>query len=201
MQCYIDDIHIWMIANFLKCNGDKTEILLIGSHRQRASISLDGITIDNAIISPSAAACNLGIIFDSKMSLVPQVGAVCKSVRYYLHIIGRIRRFLTSQACELLMHALVTSRMDMYNGLLTGLPRCLTNRIQLCQNVTARIVNREKRPCHITPIWGPPLASSLEQSAVQDLVARLSSFTRHVSCLYQWVVALTHTRPLSPVCW
>ena len=96
------------------------------------------------------------------MSLVPQIGAVCKSVRYYLHIIGRIRRFLTRQACELLMHALVTSRMDMYNGLLHGLPRCLTNRIQRCQNVAARIVTCEKCACHVTPIlrvlhWLPVL--------------------------------------------
>ena len=87
------------------------------------------------------------------MSLVPQVGAVCKSVHYYLHIIGRIRCFLTRQAGELLVHALVTSRMDMYNGLLIGLPRCLTKRIQRCQNVVARIVTCEKCACHITPIF------------------------------------------------
>ena len=129
MQHCIEDIHNWMRANFLKCNGNKIEILLIGSQRQTASISLDGITIDNAVISPSAAARNPGVIFDSKMSLVTQVGAVCKSVRYDLHIIGRIRRCLTRQTCKLLVHALVTSRMDMYNGLLIGLPRCLTNRI------------------------------------------------------------------------
>ena len=87
-------IRIWMRASFLKCNGDKTEILLIGSQRHTASISLDGITIDNAVISPSTAARNLGVISDSKMSLVPQVGAVCQSVRDYLHIIGRIRRYI-----------------------------------------------------------------------------------------------------------
>ena len=73
----------------------------------------------------------------------------------YPHIIGRIRRFLTKQACELLVHALMTSsRMDMYNGLLIGLPRCLTNRIQRCQDIAARIVTCEKRACHIAPILG-----------------------------------------------
>ena len=50
----------------------------------------------------------------------------------------------------------------MYNGLLTGLPQCLSNRILRCQNVAARIVTCEKRACHITPIFflggGPPLA-------------------------------------------
>ena len=153
-QRCIEDIRIWMRANLLKCSGDKTEVLLIGSQRQTGNISLDGITIDNVVISPSAAVYNLGVIFDPKMSLVPQVGAVCKSARYYLHIIGRIRRFLTRQACELLVHALVTSRVDMYTGLLIGLPRCLTNRIQRCQNVAARIVTCEKHACHITPIWG-----------------------------------------------
>ena len=55
-----------MRANFLKRNGNKTEILFIGSQRQTASISLDGITIDNAETSPSVAARNLGVIFDSQ---------------------------------------------------------------------------------------------------------------------------------------
>ena len=186
MQRCIEDICIWMRADFLKCNGDKTEILLIGSQRHTASISLDGITIDNAVISPSAAARNLGVIFDSKMSLVPQVGAVCKSVRYYLHIIGRIRRFLTRQACELYLHALVTSRTDMYNGLLIGLPRCLTNRIQRCQNVAARIVTCGKRGCHITPILGAlHWLPVLYRVQFKILLHVYRAFTRHVSCLYQ----------------
>ena len=33
MRRCIEDIRIWMRADFLKCNGDKTEILLIGSPR------------------------------------------------------------------------------------------------------------------------------------------------------------------------
>ena len=45
MQRCIEDIRIWMRANFFKCNGDKTEALLIGSQRHTASISLGGITI------------------------------------------------------------------------------------------------------------------------------------------------------------
>ena len=95
MQRCIEDIRIGMRANFLKCNGDKTEILLIGSQRHTESTSLNGITIDNAVIIPSAAVRNLGVILTPRCFLVPQVGAVCKSVSYYLHIIGRIRRFLT----------------------------------------------------------------------------------------------------------
>ena len=79
MQRCIEDIHIWMRANFLKCNRDKTELLLIGSQRQTASISLDGLSIDNAVISLSAAERNLGVIFYSKMSLVPQV-ELCASL-------------------------------------------------------------------------------------------------------------------------
>ena len=105
-----------------------------------------------ADIAPCGSVRNLGAVFDSKMSMESQVGAVCRSVRYHLHNIGKIRRFLTRQACEDLVHALVTSRLDMYNGLLYGLPQYLIDRLQRCQNVAARIIMCRKRSCHITPV-------------------------------------------------
>ena len=63
MQRCIEDIRIWMRANFLQCNGDKTEILLIGSQRQTASISLDERTI--AKCSNQSICCSAYITLES----------------------------------------------------------------------------------------------------------------------------------------
>ena len=50
------------------------------------------------------------------------------------------------------VHGLVTCRLELSNALLVGLPQRLVARIQLCQNISARIATCQKRTCHITPI-------------------------------------------------
>jgi hypothetical protein len=152
IQLCVQEVRAWMKENFLKCNDDKTEVVLIGSQRLLTKVRVDGITIGDVIIPPSGSVRNLGAIFDTGMTMEKHVGTVCKSVRYHLRNIGKIRRFLTREACERVVHALVTSRLDMYNALLCGLPLSLLGKVQRCQNVAARIVTCEKRYCHITPI-------------------------------------------------
>ena len=51
-----------------------------------------------------------------------------------------------------MVHALVTSRLDYCNSLLTGLPRTLLQKIQRVQNAAARVVTRTRRSEHITPV-------------------------------------------------
>lgn len=76
-------------------------------------MEVKSVQIGDANIEPSASVRNLGAVFDSRMTMVAHVGAVCKSVVcYHLYNIGKIRRFLTRDACEILVHALGTSRLD-----------------------------------------------------------------------------------------
>ena len=44
---------------------------------------------------------------------------IIKSCNFYIRNIGRIRQFLSKNACEMLVVALVTSRLDYCNSLLT----------------------------------------------------------------------------------
>ena len=60
-----------MRQNFLKFNDEKTEFLLFGSHQQLPKVSLPFITIGDSQITPSSQARNLGVIFDSTMTLKP----------------------------------------------------------------------------------------------------------------------------------
>ena len=46
----------------------------------------------------------------------------------------------------------MTSKLDFNNGLLTGIPRHLTNKLQTIQNAAARLIMRSKRQEHITPM-------------------------------------------------
>ena len=63
-----------------------------------------------------------------------------------------IRKYLSEETSEILVHAFISSKLDNCNSLLYGLPQHLLNRLRAIQNTAPRIVTLSKRFDHITPI-------------------------------------------------
>ena len=69
IEACLHDILTWMSLNKLKLNGDKTELLVIGS-RHRSVSQLLFFTADNgSAIEPSQFASNIGVIVDNKLNM------------------------------------------------------------------------------------------------------------------------------------
>ena len=143
-------IKSWMNANFLCLNGDKTELLLIASKFNLGKLDIPHINICGDKISPATKARNIGFIFDSIMDCRAQITQTCKSGWFHLSKIGKIRQYLDEGATKILVHAFITSRIDMNNCLYLGLPDNQIRKLQLLQNAAARIIMRLPKHCHIT---------------------------------------------------
>ncbi len=76
-----------------------------------------------------------------------------RSCRFALHNIRKIRPFLTEHAAQLLVQALVISRLDYCNALLAGLPSNTIKPLQMIQNAAARLVFNEPKRAHVTPLF------------------------------------------------
>ena len=63
-----------------------------------------------------------------------------------------LRKYLDPHATEPIVHSFVTSRLDMGNSLLFGLPQDQINRLKRIQNAAARLVTLTKKRSHKTPI-------------------------------------------------
>ncbi|KAI2645794.1 Nonribisomal peptide synthase notE [Labeo rohita] len=74
-------------------------------------------------------------------------------IKFALHNIRKIRPFLTEQATQLLVQALVISRLDYCNALLAGLPSCAIKPLQMIQNAAARLVFNKPKRAHVTPLF------------------------------------------------
>ena len=72
------------------------------------------------VIQPSYSARNIGVIFDYKLNIERQVTAICKSAFFHIQNISRIRKFLSVNSTEALVHVFVTCRLDNCNSLLCG---------------------------------------------------------------------------------
>ena len=64
--------------------------------------------------------------------------------------IRKIRRYLSEHSTQLLVQALVLSKLDYCNSLLAGLPACATRPLQRIQNAAARLVFNLPRCSHVT---------------------------------------------------
>ncbi len=135
------DISAWMKENHLQLNLAKTELLVFPA---TPTLQHDfTIQLGSSTITPSASVRNLGVIFDDQLTFKEHIAKTARSCRFALHNIRKIRPFLTEHAAQLLVQALVISRLDYCNALLAGLPSNTIKPLQMIQNAAARLVFNE----------------------------------------------------------
>ena len=147
----VNEMDSWMVANKLKRNCDKLELIIFSSpYKERPDLT--SLTIREEVINTSCKVRNIGVVFDESLSMAPQFAQLCKSSFYHLRKIARIRSYLTPETAKLLLHAFVTSKLDYCNSLLYGVPKYQILRLQRIQNVAARLVTATSRYDHISPV-------------------------------------------------
>ncbi len=145
------DISAWMKEHHLQLNLAKTELLVFPA---TPTLQHDfTIQLGSSTITPSASIRNLGVIFDDQLTFKEHIAKTARSCRFALHNIRKIRPFLTEHAAQLLVQALVISRLDYCNALLAGLPSNTIKPLQMIQNAAARLVFNEPKRAHVTPLF------------------------------------------------
>ena len=81
-----------------------------------------------------------------------QIYSVSRVNLFHLCNISYMRSLLSDDASSLLIHYLVTTRLDYCNILYHGLPKRLTNKLRRIQNIAARIPTRAPSYDHVKPI-------------------------------------------------
>uniref|UniRef100_A0A8C1VQ90 Reverse transcriptase domain-containing protein n=1 Tax=Cyprinus carpio TaxID=7962 RepID=A0A8C1VQ90_CYPCA len=145
------DISALMKEHSLQLNLAKTELLVF---RATPTLRHDfTIQLGSSTITPSTSVRNLGVIFDDQLIFKDHIAKTVRSCRFALHNIRKIRFFLTEHAAQLLVQALVISRLDFCNALLAGLPSSTIKSLQMIQNAAARLVFNEPRRAYVTPLF------------------------------------------------
>ena len=88
-------VSTWLSANLFSLNQSNTEFLLIGLPKQLSKISHPTLFMpSNVTITPTDAARNLGVIFDSSLTMSDHISSVFKSCFLAIRDLRRIRNTL-----------------------------------------------------------------------------------------------------------
>jgi len=145
LSCCVEDIRSWMNQNKLKLNDSKTEFFIATSSQNMNRLTDTTIRIGTTEISPAATIRNLGVVFDSNMTMSSHITSLCKSVNFILWNISRIRKFIDQDTCNTLMRTLVLSKLDYANALLLGCKQTDISRLQRLHNKAACIIYQVPR--------------------------------------------------------
>ena len=66
---------------------------------------------------------------------------LCSKAFYQLHKLKRIRKFLTNETMQTVVHVFITSNSDYCDSPLCGMPRHLIDRLMHVQNAAARVLS------------------------------------------------------------
>jgi hypothetical protein len=141
-----------MDRNMLNLNKDKFEFIVFHPPHQCLNPLDFAINIGKNSFTPSSCVKNLGVYQDECLTMEKHVSLVTRNCYHQIRSIGRIRDYISTDACRALVQSTVTSRLDYCNVLLHNLPQSLLRRLQLVQNTCARLITRTRRRDSISPV-------------------------------------------------
>ena len=139
------------------CKIDKTPISLL----------------DGSVIIPSTQMRTLGVILDNKLTMLPHAKNVMRGCFYHLRRLRSSRSSLTDSAAKIIVHALISSRIDYCNSLLFGVSAAVSQRLQSVLNSSARLITCRQRFDHVTPALHDELHWLPIQQRIQYEIALL----------------------------
>ena len=122
LQATIDLVSQWMSSNLVSLNQSKTEFLHIGFPAELPKISHPSLLMPcNAIITPTSSARNLGVLFDSTLSISDHISSVSKSCFLSIRDLRRIRNTFDYTTAHTIATSLTHSNLDYCNSLFLNL--------------------------------------------------------------------------------
>ena len=151
MSSCLSALHVWLKANKLHLNAQKSKVIWLGTKPRLASISQEPLRVDDLTIQPVPSIQCLGFTIDSTLSFSNHVSRTLSSCFGTLRQLRSIRRSITQPLAAYLVTSLVFPRLDYCISCLSGLPDNLCVRLQSIIHASARFVDNLPLSAHISP--------------------------------------------------
>ena len=142
-------LRLWFAQNSLTINPSKSVSTVFSTAQRIKKLNTTGIktvSVAGSSIQIENDSTTLGVIFDSTLSFNKHVKQTVRSSNYHLRALRHIRHILTDDNAKTIGAALVHSKLDYANAILSDTSQENIKTLQRVQNSLARIVASPKRP-------------------------------------------------------
>ncbi len=98
LNCELELVHDWLVANKLTLNVEKTEYMIIGSYKKLSNIQNQSeikIKLGGKEITRTNATKSLGVIIDEHLRWKEQIDSISTKVSRAIGIIRRVKKCFT----------------------------------------------------------------------------------------------------------
>src|SRR6218665_2935534 len=133
-----------------KCH--KTELIWFDRRSRVVDNTTKHLNLDpQCSIPPSDVVRDLGVLLDCKLNMTQHVSSTARRCFFHLLRIRQVRRCLDETCRRILVQALVISRLDYCNSVLSGLPSSTLQPLSSVLHTAARLIKDLSPRDHITP--------------------------------------------------
>src|SRR6218665_1562475 len=156
MAACIHHIQSWCASMRLKLNATKTELIWFDRRSRLVDNSTTHLNLDpQCSIPPFDVVCDLGVLMDCKLNMTQHVSSTARTCFFHLRRIRQVRRCLDETCRRILVfkncQALVISRLDYCNSVLSGLPSSTLQPLSSVLHTAARLIKDLSPRDHNTP--------------------------------------------------
>ena len=163
----LNDIKAWMVANFMKLNDSKTELLIIGKPLVlRSNIHGVSVSIGEVVIEPTECKddkwTSLGVMLDGSLTMERQINGVKQKCCWTMNNMRIISCYLDKGNKIMMVKQLVIMRIDYCSALYINLPKKQIKKLRSVLNNGIRFIFNIKdfqldlapfyKAAHILPI-------------------------------------------------
>ena len=138
----VGQIQDWCTLKRLQLNPDKTELIWFGSKANLAKLKADELCLHlgSVDIKLSTVVQDLGIWLDSELTMHDHISRIACSCFFRLHQLFQLRVVVCHSTMQRLISALVLSRLNYCDAVLSGLPSTTLDPLQWVLNAAVHLV-------------------------------------------------------------
>jgi len=134
-------VRLWFLQNGLQLNGDKSEVVFLGTAAQlRSTANITTVDVTGSTLPVAPQLRSLGVTIDSNLRFDCHARNVVKACNFHTCALHHVRSLLIDDVAQTVACSIVASWLDYCNALLYGAPVTTFDKLQCTQNNMARVV-------------------------------------------------------------
>lgn len=141
LQQSIDKFMVWTKLSKLTVNITKSKTMSIGPTVRRSKADAD-ISMCGVMLDEISCYKHLGVKIDCNLDFKAHTKGILKNVSHKVYLLGRIRKYLTTKAAEMVFKSTILPLLDVGDVFYDCTTKSLLDKLQCLQNRAIRIIYR-----------------------------------------------------------